>query len=106
MKFLLEIDHYVDDRLLEKGSVIGDSEGCVHDWRYLKAEGEHKAGDRRPLSSAMTPLDEEAKALMQRQFGTTKAVIDPTSAIPIQGTTNAPGLATAKAPPILNKGGK
>lgn len=101
MKFLLEIDHYVDDRLLEKGAYVGDAEGCVHDWRYRENQvNGAKAGERRPLSSAMTPMDDEAKKLMKQQLGRDKAIIDPTAAIPIQGTTQSPGLSMAKAPPL------
>lgn len=103
MKLLLEVDHYVDDRLLEKGLFVGDDKDCVHDWRYLTdvPSVNAKAGQLRPLSHAMTPMDDEAKKEFFRLFGTSKVEIDPTAAIPIQGTTKSPGLAQAKAPPLV-----
>lgn len=106
MKFLLDEPHYVDDILLEKGIIVGDGDGCAHDWRYkedIKRLGV-KAGERRPLSRAMTPLDDEARNAIRNAFGTDTPERDPTAAIPIQGTTKAPGLANAKAPPLMPKG--
>jgi hypothetical protein len=105
MKVMLEEPHYVDDVLLDKGVVVGDGENVAHDWRY-KTDVKHlgiKAGERRPLSHAMSPLDDEAKAALKKAFGTEKPEADPTKAIPIQGTTPDPGLAHAKAPPLLKK---
>ena len=103
MKFLLDEPHYVDDIMLDKGVIVGDGEGCAHDWRYkedIKRLG-IKAGERRPLSRSMTGLDDEARKALAAAFGTEAPERDPTKAIPIQGTTNDPGLRAAKAPAPL-----
>lgn len=103
MRLLLDEPHYVDDMLFERGTIVGDGEGAAHDWRYkddVKQIGV-KAGERRPLSRAMTPLDDEARTALKAAFGTEKPEADPTKAIPIQGTTKDPGLVNAKAPAIL-----
>lgn len=100
MRFRLDAQHYVDDRLLEPGMEVGDGEGVAHSWRYPadihKEDFDRKAGQAMPPSVQMTPLDAEAKKLYQDTFGTGKPERDPTKAIPLQGT-----LSTAKVPPVV-----
>lgn len=95
MRYRLETDHYVDDRILEAGSEVGDGDNAVHPWRYTKAiPKQHvKQGDSMPPSAGMIPLDDAAKKAYKEWFGEEAPWRDPTEAIPIQGTGSA-----AKAP--------
>lgn len=103
MRLLLETDHYVDDQLLEKGMEVGDGPNAVHDWRRKKDYKNFKAGQHLPPSVSMLPLDEEGRKLMKDHYGDNIPDRDPTASIPIQGTTDAPGLKDAKAPPLMKK---
>jgi hypothetical protein len=104
MRFLLEIDHYVDDRTLPKESIVGDAvpgaEGAVHTWRYERDIPKIgvKAGQARPPSRGMQPLDAEARKMYRDRFGEdATSDWDPTHEIPVQGNiiTNPP----TKPPP-------
>ena len=84
MKFRLDAQHYMNDRLLEVGHIIGDETdvGLPDGW---------------VPSRQMTPLDDEAKAFFSRTFpGATYPERDPTKAIPLRGTGDS-----ARAPPLV-----
>lgn len=92
MKYRLDVEHYIDDRLLEPETVIGD-EGAVP-FRFA---------DGRPMvpSTGMTPLDDEAMAIWKKKFPDTKPQRDPTAAIPVRGTFDTakqPGASIPAAP--------
>lgn len=63
MKFRLDSQHYINDRLLEPGHIIGDQTDCA----FVDAEGE----PMKP-SMQMTPLDGDAKSLFEKTFPNTK----------------------------------
>ncbi len=91
MKFRLDTQHYINDRLIEPGHVIGDET----DIPMVLPNGE-------PMKPSvnMTPLDEEAWKLFQDTFpGTRRPERDPTKAIPLRGTGD-----TAKSPALFQKG--
>ena len=77
MKFRLDTQHYRDDRLIEPGTEVGDD--CPITWRDAK-------GKAFPPSLGMTPLDAEAKKMVEDAFGTSKPISDPTLSIPLAGT--------------------
>lgn len=87
MKFRLDAPHYINDRLLEAGHIIGDET----DVPMVLPNGE-------PLkpSVSMSPLDEEAVVVFKNTFpGSRLPERDPTKAIPLRGsgdTAKAPGL--------------
>lgn len=88
MKFRLDAQHYIHDRLLEPGTIIGDGT----DVPMVLPNGD-------PVlpSVNMTPLDEEAKAAFAARFpGARPPERDPTKAIPLRGSGD-----TAKAPPLI-----
>lgn len=90
MKFRLDAQHYINDRLLEPGHIIGDET----DVPMVLANGE-------PMKPSvnMTPLDDEAWNLFRETFpGTRPPDRDPTKAIPLRGTGDQ-----AKAPPLYTK---
>lgn len=100
MKYRLDEKHYVDDMLLEAGTEVGDDTG--YPWRYERdtmtkdKEGKPyliKAGQPRPPSVSMTPLDDEAKNLFERHFGTQAPERDPTKPIPVMGNVKQEGMA-------------
>lgn len=93
MRFFLDQAHYVEDRLLDKGVIVGDSaEGQpapVHPWRWPR---ENKrigvtAGQAMKPSRWMVPLDDEAKKLYKATFGEEPPERDPFAAIPLTGGT-------------------
>lgn len=90
MKFRLDTQHYINDRLLEPGHIIGDET----DVPMVLANGD-------PIvpSVNMTPLDDEAWKCFQDAFpGTKRPERDPTKAIPLRGTGDS-----AKAPALFQK---
>lgn len=90
MKFRLDTQHYINDRLLEPGHIIGDET----DVPLVLPNG-----DPIKPSVNMTPLDDEAWGLFQDTFpGTRRPERDPTKAIPLRGTGDS-----AKAPPLFVK---
>jgi hypothetical protein len=89
MKFRLDEQHYINDRLLEPGHIIGDQT----DVPMVLANG-----DPMKPSRSMTPLDDEAWGLFNETFpGTRRPERDPTKAIPIRGSGD-----TAKQAPLVN----
>lgn len=93
MKFRLDSQHYINDRLLEPGYVIGDETDIL---MVLPN------GDPMKPSVNMTPLDNEAMALFKETFPTARPPErDPTKAIPLRGTgdsAKSPALMPATAP--------
>jgi hypothetical protein len=90
MKFRLDAQHYINDRLLEPGHIIGDET----DMPMVLPNGE-------PIKPSvnMTPLDDEAWSLFRDTFpGVRRPERDPTKAIPLRGTGDS-----AKAPPLYTK---
>jgi hypothetical protein len=90
MKFRLDTQHYINDRLLEPGHIIGDET----DVPMVLPNGD-------PLKPSvnMTPLDDEAWSFFRETFpGVRRPDRDPTKAIPLRGTGDA-----AKAPPLFHK---
>lgn len=82
MRYRLDSQHYIDDKLLEEGTEIGD--GTPFPWRF-------EDGTARPPSRSMVPLDDEAKRLFKEHFKTEGPVErDPTKAIPVQGKPMEP----------------
>ena len=96
MKFRLDAQHYLHDRLLEAGTEIGEDVGIP----MVLPNGE-----RMKPSVYMTPLDEEAKALFSETFpGTKLPERDPTKAIPLRGTgdiAKQPGTVPAQTTPVV-----
>lgn len=91
MKFRLDTQHYMNDRLLEPGHVIGDDT----DVPMVLPNG-----DPVKPSVNMTPLDDEAWGLFGDTFpGVKRPERDPTKAIPLRGTGDS-----AKSPPLFQKG--
>lgn len=80
MKFRLDSQHYINDKLLEPGQVVGDETG--NPFRFPN-------GDPMIPSQYMTPLDAEAVDLYRKKFGDDVKRVDPTQSIPIQGTFDA-----------------
>lgn len=91
MKFRLDIQHYIGDRLLEPGHIIGNET----DVPFIDARGKPMIPSRN-----MTPLDDEAWDIFNKTFPGTQGrpERDPTKAIPLRGTGD-----TAKAPPLYAK---
>lgn len=88
MKFRLDERHYINDRLLEPGHVIGEGT----DVPMVLPNGD-------PIhpSASMTPLDDEAMEVFKQRFpGARMPERDPTKAIPLRGTGDQ-----AKSPPII-----
>jgi hypothetical protein len=88
-RFRLDAQHYINDRLLEPGHIVGDDT----DVPLVAANGE-------PIkpSVSMTPLDEDAWALFNETFpGARRPDRDPTKAIPIRGSGDS-----AKQAPLVN----
>jgi hypothetical protein len=78
MRFRLDTQHYLNDRLLEPGHIIGDGT----DMPMVLPNGQ-------PMKPSvnMTPLDDDAWKLFNETFpGTHRPERDPTKAIPIRGT--------------------
>lgn len=101
MRFRLDTQHYINDRLLEPGHIIGDET----DVPLVLANG-----DPVKPSVNMTPLDDEAWKLFQDTFpGTKRPERDPTKAIPLRGTGDTakapPTVSSNKDPDLANKGG-
>ncbi len=89
MKFRLDSKHYINDRLLEPGHIIGDET----DVPMVLPNG-----DPIKPSVNMTPLDDEAWALYKETFpGARLPERDPTKAIPLRGTGDA-----AKSPAFIS----
>lgn len=81
MKYRLDAQHYINDKLLEAGQVVGDDTG--NPFRFPN-------GDPMIPSQFMTPLDGEAQAEYQKKFGNAgQKRVDPSQALPIQGTFDA-----------------
>lgn len=92
MKYRLDVQHYINDRLLEPGHIIGDET----DVPFVDAKGHPMVPSR-----GMTPLDHEARAHMEKAFpGVEMPERDPTKAIPIRGSGDS-----AKQPGIRQPGG-
>lgn len=89
MKYRLDVQHYVEDKLLEAGVEVGD--GCSVSWRDVK-------GHALEPSVGMTPIDDEAKKAFETKFGKTKPDIDPTKPIPVMGNVKATASTPAKGP--------
>lgn len=88
MQFRLDTQHYINDRLLEAGTIIGDDTGIA---MVLPN------GDQMKPSVNMTPLDDEARKLFSETFpGARLPERDPTKAIPLRGSGD-----TAKQPPLV-----
>ena len=82
MRFRLDAQHYINDRLLEPGHIIGDGT----DVPMMLVNGQ-------PLEPSvhMTPLDAEATAFFMKHYpGSTMPERDPMKAIPI--SANADGV--------------
>ena len=77
MKYQLECDHYIDDKILPIGTIIGDGTEVL--FRDAK-------GNPTPPSTSMIPMDAEAKKIFEAKFGIEPPERDPLKAIPIQGT--------------------
>lgn len=89
MKFRLDAQHAMFDRLLEPGTVIGDEETGF--------PMVHSNGEPMKPSVYMTPLDDEARDLFKETFpGARMPERDPTKAIPLRGTGDV-----AKSPPVI-----
>lgn len=88
MQFRLDTQHYINDRLLEAGTIIGDDTGIA----MVLPNGDQM----KPLVN-MTPLDDEARKLFSETFpGARLPERDPTKAIPLRGSGD-----TAKQPPLV-----
>lgn len=88
MLFRLDTQHYINDRLLEPGHIIGDNT----DVPMILPNGD-------PVlpSVNMTPLDDEARAAFKDRFpGSRMPERDPTKAIPLRGSGDS-----AKSPPLI-----
>lgn len=102
MKYRLDADHYIDDKLIPAGTVIGDETEIPYRFVSDVPDGKggiSKAGDPKPPSRSMIPVDGEAKQLFEKEFGQTAPERDPTKAIPLQGTgdkTKVPGVAASR----------
>jgi len=107
MQFRLDENHYIDDRYLEAGTVIGDD--TPYPFRYLKdtpvkdETGKPqviKSGTAQIPSRAMTPLDDEAKKMYDKAFpGAVKLDRDPTVPVPVMGSTKQTNFIPANGPP-------
>ena len=90
MRFRLDAQHYINDRLLEPGHIIGDGT----DVPMILPDG----SPMKP-SVNMTPVDDEAWGFFQETFpGTRRPERDPTKAIPIRGTGDS-----AKQAPLVKE---
>jgi len=88
MRYRLDVQHYIHDRMLEPGHIIGDG-----------TDVPMVNGDGSPMlpSTGMTPLDDEAADAMRKRYpGVRMPERDPTKAIPLRGTGD-----TAKSPPAF-----
>lgn len=90
MKWRLELPHHIDEQVLEPGTIIGDD--TQWPFRALKADPKigRKVGDSLPPSTAMTPLDDEARKAFETKFGKDAPERDPLAAIPLTGAPDAP----------------
>lgn len=87
MKYRLDTDHYIYDRVIPEGTVIGDDT----DFAFRYADG-----SAMPPSREMTPLDDEAKKIVLKRFPEGRPDSDPTKAVPLLGT-----FSEAKVPPKI-----
>ena len=88
MRFRLDEQTYVNDRLLEPGWEVGDGPGSVDPWKYSANDPNRLLrGTFRPPGRYTTPLDDEARAAFEAHFGAgsleNRPDMDPTRAIPI-----------------------
>lgn len=98
MRYQLLEKHYINDLLLEPGTIVGvpgDKDITAY---WVMPDG---FTPREP-SRAMIPLDDAAKEVFGKRFPDYVPDIDPTKPIPVMGTGSgayAPGVA-ASAPPV------
>lgn len=88
MRYRLDEQTYVNDRLLEPGWEVGDGPGSVDPWKYsVNDPNPILRGKFRPPGRYCTPLDDEARAAFEAHFGagslTNRPEMDPTKAVPI-----------------------
>lgn len=90
MRWRLEEKHYIDDQVLEPGTLVGDE--TEHPYVFTKADPKlgRKVGEPMPPSRAMTPMDEEARAVWRKAFGDEPVERDPLKAIPLTGAQGSP----------------
>lgn len=90
MKFRLDVQHYIHDRLLEPGHIVGDET----DVPLINTDGSPMIPSR-----GMTPLDAGAKSLFEKTFPNSRVPpIDATKAIPIRGTGDSAKQAGVRQP--------
>ena len=92
MKWQLTEPHYIDEMVLQPGTIIGDET----QWPYLAPKDDlkikRKKGDPLPPSRAMIPMDDEARKFYSDYFGGEVPESDPTKSIPLTGAPGAPKI--------------
>lgn len=116
MRFRLDEQTYVNDRLLEPGWEVGDGPDSVDPWKYSNSDANKLLrGTFRPPGRYTTPLDDEARKAFEDHFGAgsleNRPDMDPTKAIPVttverdaQGNVkkaSVPGTGSGSADPPL-----
>lgn len=98
MRYQLLEKHYVNDLLLEAGTIVGVPGDKDISAYWVMPDG---FTPREP-SRAMKPLDKDAEEVFGKRFPDYVPDIDPTKPIPVMGTGSgayAPGVAPS-APPV------
>lgn len=90
MRWQLTEPHHIDEQVLPVGTIIGDDTQWL--FRVTKADPRlnRKVGDPMPCSTAMIPMDDEARAAYDEKFQGKVPESDPTKSIPLTGDGNSP----------------
>lgn len=90
MKWQLLEPHHIDEQVLPPGTIIGDDTQWPFRSTYNDPKIGRKIGDALPPSTAMTPMDDEARKVYDERFGGAVPNTDPTKSIPLTGAPDAP----------------
>ncbi len=98
MRWQLLEPHHIDEQVLPAGTIIGDDTQWPYRSTYNEKKDRYgkgvdrKIGDPLPPSTAMTPMDDEARKVFDETFGGEVPNTDPTKSIPLTGAPGAPSV--------------
>ena len=99
MKYQLLEPHHIDEMVLPAGTIIGDGTQWPFRSTYDDKKIDRKIGDPLPPSRAMTPMDDEARALFDKEYHGEVPEVDPTRSIPLTGAPESPVVRGAGVKP-------
>lgn len=90
MRWQLTEPHHIDEQVLPAGTIIGDD--TQWPYRVTKADPRlrRQVGDALAPSTAMIPMDDEARRAYDEKFQGKVPESDPTKSIPLTGDGNSP----------------